>query len=104
MKEKTKIRVAILSRVSGETVLYALLLFALLCMADRFPSEGYYTEIIALAGAFAVSWKYVRFLKGYILREWVWMGLVALAALSATAAFELARGVTFLELFRSLCP
>ncbi len=81
MKEKTKFRLKIAFRVGGETVLYALLLFAFLCMADRFPTEGYYAETAALAGAFAVTWKYVRFLKGYILREWVWMGMVALAAL-----------------------
>ena len=64
MKEKTKFRLKIAFRVGGETVLYALLLFAFLCMADRFPTEGYYAETAALAGAFAVTWKYVRFLKG----------------------------------------
>ena len=52
MKEKTKIRLKIAFRVGGETVLYALLLFAFLCMADRFPTEGYYAETAALAGAF----------------------------------------------------
>ena len=101
MKEKTKIRLKIAFRVGGETVLYALLLFAFLCMADRFPTEGYYAETAALAGAFAVTWKYVRFLKGYILREWVWMGMVALAA---TAAYELARGVPLSVLIGSFWP
>lgn len=104
MKEKTKFRLKIAFRVGGETVLYALLLFAFLCMADRFPTEGYYAETAALAGAFAVTWKYVRFLKGYILREWVWMGMVALAALSATAVYELARGVPLSVLIGSFWP